>query len=160
MHEWHKEREKSWHNVKRKTKCNRDMDTHQLSKSEHSFTVRTTWPYLSPSHWETYVCAAVAGWCTPRQPLLPFDIHQRLRREAYPTSLTFIGPSDSTVHRTVITYTGLTTQSAGSWEGAGHLSHRCIAVSPMYIWIYKQLPFRHFVKWTVLLHFYNPVPQY
>lgn len=86
----------------------------QAHKSEHSFTVRVVWPYLSPSHSETYASAAVKGWCTPRQPLLPFNIHQRARL-GQPTSLTFIGPSDSIVHHIVITYIGLTTVYVCVW---------------------------------------------
>lgn len=80
----------------------------QANKSEHSFTVRVVWPYLSPSHSEAYACVAAEGWCTPRQPLLPFNIHQRVKL-GQPTSLTFMGSSDNIVHRIVITYIGFAT---------------------------------------------------
>lgn len=74
----------------------------------HSLAIRDALPYLSPFNSETYVSVLLEGWCTPSQPLLPFDIHQRARL-GQPTSLTFMCPSDSTVRSIVNTRVGCIT---------------------------------------------------
>lgn len=61
--------------------------------------------FIPPLPSETYASAAVEGWCTPRELLHPFNIHQTARL-GQPASLTFIGQSDSIVHHIVITYIG------------------------------------------------------
>lgn len=102
-------------------------------------TVSVAVPYLSPSDSETYARMAVEGWCTSRQPLLPLNIYQRARL-GHPTSLTFMGPTDSIVHSAVITYMGRTTVCTCVCvkRTKRNLTHRC-TLSMLLHGIYRQL---------------------
>ncbi len=118
-------------------KSDTDMDTHKLTKvSIHSLSGLRGLTYLPLIQ---KCMRAMEGWFTPQQPLLPFNIHQRVRLGQL-TSLTFIGPSDSIVHRIVITYIGLTTECVGVYVGGWehtkcNLSHRCTPSMPLALYL-------------------------